>query len=180
MLEYENTKCNFNIVEYNLKYSNTKIEKHTTHSMVQPSPRVFQWNCSHQRLSHLPSMMFCFQSNNSRRRSWRCVWRLDEERCVTTMRWWWSSENWSKTNEWTNEKRNKKLLCPICWVDYGCLEWSNMRIQNAISILYNAININSIQKLKNTQHIPWCNHHLECSNGIAVTSDWHTYLEWCF
>ena len=76
MLEYENTKCNFNIVEYNKEYFNTKIEKHTTHFMLQPSPRVFQWNCSHQRLSHLPCMVFWFQSNNSRKRCWRCVWRL--------------------------------------------------------------------------------------------------------
>ena len=47
-----------------------------------------------------------------------------------------------------NEKRNKKLLCPICQVDAECREWSNMKIQNAISLLSNTIKNNSIQKLK--------------------------------
>ena len=84
-----------------------KNSKHTAHFMLQPSPQVFQSNCSHHRSSHLPWMMFWFQSNNSRRRCWRCVWQLDEERCVTTMRWCWSSENWSKTNEW---KKKQKIV----------------------------------------------------------------------
>ena len=130
MVEYENTKCNFNIVEYNKYQFNTKIEKHTAHSMLQSSPRVFQWNRSHQRLSHLPCMMFSILSNNSRRRCWRCVWRL-KWRGLRHNEWWWLSENWS----WRmNEKRNNKL-CQIGRVDVECLEWSNIRIQNAISIL---------------------------------------------
>ena len=74
--------------------------------MVQPSPCVFQRNCSLQQLSHLPWMMFWIQSNNLRRRCWRCVWRLNEERCVT-MKWWWSSENWSRQG--MNEKNQRKL-----------------------------------------------------------------------
>ena len=40
------------------------------------------------------------------------------------------------------------MLCPISLVDVECLEWSNMEIQNAISILSNTINNISIQKLK--------------------------------
>ena len=70
----------------------------------------------------------------------------------------------------------EKLLCPISRVDTKCLEWSNMEIQNAISILSNTINNNSIQKLKNTQHMSWCNHHLECFKETAVSSNRHTYL----
>ena len=46
-----------------------------------------------------------------------------------------------------NEKRNKKLLCQISRVDAECREWSNMKIQNAISILSNTIKNNPIQKL---------------------------------
>ena len=47
-----------------------------------------------------------------------------------------------------NEKRNKKSLCPISRVDAEYLEWSNMKIQNAISILSKTIKNNPIQKLK--------------------------------
>ena len=93
------------------------------------------------------------------------------------MKWCWLCENWLRR---MNEKRNKNLLCQIGRVDGECQECLNMKIQNAISILVNTINNNSIQKLKNKQHMSWCNHHLECSNEIAVTSDCHTYFEWCF
>ena len=42
----------------------------------------------------------------------------------------------------------EKLLCLISRVDAECLEWSNMKIQNAISILLNTIKNNPIQKLE--------------------------------
>ena len=72
----------------------------------------------------------------------------------------WNGADWvriDRDEEWMkNEKRNQKLLCPICRVDAECREWSNMKIQNAISLLSNTINNNSIQKLKNTQHVSCC------------------------
>ena len=63
-----------------------------------------------------------------------------------------------------SEKRNKNLLGQISRVDAECRECSNTKIQNAISILSNTINNNSIQKLKNTQPLSCCNHQLECSH----------------
>ena len=47
-----------------------------------------------------------------------------------------------------HEKRNKKLLTQIGRLYAECLECSNTKIQNAISILSNTINNISIQKLK--------------------------------
>ena len=55
-----------------------------------------------------------------------------------------------RDEEWM--KKNEKITSQFDRVDAECRECSNMKIQNAISILSNTINNNSIQKLKKTHN----------------------------